>query len=212
MISGLGAVVLCGGKSSRMGRSKALLPFGEETLISRVVRRIATVASPIVVVLAPEQPEPDLPIDVRFVRDEVEGRGPLLGLSAGLQALNGLVESCFVSSTDVPFIHPSLISTLEEMRRSSNLDAVVPHAFGHYHPLSSVMCTHVLSVVESLIQSNLMRPYFIFERTRTRFVTEAELKAHPDVAANDPNLLSLQNVNTPEEYERALAAAGLLVR
>lgn len=209
MSSGFGAIVLCGGKSSRMGRSKALLPFGGETMISRVVRRIAEAASPIVVVLAPNQAEPDLPIQVRFVRDEVEGRGPLQGLAAGLRAMSGVTESCFVSSTDAPFLHPSLVSALEEMRRASNVDAVLPHAFGHYHPLSSVMCTHVLSVVQSLVESNQMRPFFIFERVRTRFVTEAELTAHPDVAANDPQLRSLQNVNTPEEYERALADAGL---
>ena len=52
-VPGLGAVVLCGGRSSRMGRPKAWLPFGDEVLLQRVVRRIAEAAWPIAVVAAP---------------------------------------------------------------------------------------------------------------------------------------------------------------
>src|SRR4030095_9801270 len=82
-----GAVVLCGGKSTRMGSSKALLPFGPETMLQRVVRLLADVVSPIVVVAAVDQPLPMLPPEVIITRDELEGRGPLEGLRAGVKAL-----------------------------------------------------------------------------------------------------------------------------
>ena len=83
----LGAVVLCGGESRRMGQPKAWLEFGPERLLERVVRLVGTVARPIVVVAAPGQDLPPLPSHVSIVRDEVSGRGPLQGLAAGFAAL-----------------------------------------------------------------------------------------------------------------------------
>src|SRR6186713_2816693 len=94
----VGGVVLCGGKSTRMGTSKALLPFGPETMLQRVVRLLATVVSPIVAVAAPGQSLPELPADVIVTRDEREGRGPLEGLRAGLKALPATVEIAYVTS------------------------------------------------------------------------------------------------------------------
>ena len=73
----VGGVVLCGGQSSRMGRPKAWLPFGDELMLPRVVRLLSDAVSPIVVVAAPEQVVPPLPADVQVVRDEEKGRGPL---------------------------------------------------------------------------------------------------------------------------------------
>ena len=48
--AGFGGIVLCGGKSTRMGRPKLSLPFGDETMLSRVVRIVSQVVSPVVVV------------------------------------------------------------------------------------------------------------------------------------------------------------------
>src|SRR5829696_6313049 len=72
-----GGIVLCGGKSTRMGTSKALLPFGPETMLQRVVRILAGLVSPIVAVAAADQELPPLPTEVLISRDEREGRGPL---------------------------------------------------------------------------------------------------------------------------------------
>lgn len=54
-----GGIILCGGKSTRMGSPKALLAFGPETMLQRVVRLLVTVISPIVVVAAPQQSLPE---------------------------------------------------------------------------------------------------------------------------------------------------------
>ena len=83
-----GAVILCGGQSSRMGRDKATLPFGPELMLQRVIRIIAGVveSTAIVIVAAPDQILPDLPKNVIVTRDEHPGRGPLEGLAGGLRA------------------------------------------------------------------------------------------------------------------------------
>src|SRR6202789_1895842 len=89
-------IVLCGGKSTRMGAPKATLPFGPETMLQRVVRLLSGVVSAIVAVAAREQVLPELPEDVIVTRDEREAKGPLEGLRAGLTALPGSVDAAYV--------------------------------------------------------------------------------------------------------------------
>ena len=89
----LAGIVLCGGKSTRMGVPKATLPFGPETMLQRVVRLLGTVADPIVVVGARDQELPALPPAVLITRDERDARGPLEGLRAGLTALPAAADA-----------------------------------------------------------------------------------------------------------------------
>src|SRR5688500_8328210 len=102
----VGGIVLAGGKSTRMGTSKALLPFGPETMLQRVVRLLGTVVSPIVVVSAPGQELPTLPAGIIVTHDEREARGPLEGLRAGLKALPDTIDRAYVTSCDVPLLVP----------------------------------------------------------------------------------------------------------
>src|SRR5438477_6955029 len=88
----VGGIVLCGGQSKRMGQPKAWLPFGPERMLPRVVRLLSEVVAPVVVVAAPDQEVPPLPPDVAVVRDAQPQRGPLQGLCAGLEALQGRCE------------------------------------------------------------------------------------------------------------------------
>src|SRR5579872_1061166 len=102
----VGGVVLCGGQSRRMSRPKAWLPFGDELMLPRVVRLLRSVVEPVVIVAAPGQDLPALPVDVAIVRDARPGRGPLQGLAAGLEALASKADAAYLSSCDVPFLQP----------------------------------------------------------------------------------------------------------
>ena len=207
VIPNLGGVVLCGGRSSRMGTPKAWLDFGGEVLLQRVVRRVAEIAAPVVVVAAPGQDVPPLPAEIAIVRDAIEGRGPLQGIAAGLEALAGHADAAFVSSTDAPFLHPALIRRLAALRGDA-YDIAVPRAQGHFHPLCAVYGMNALEEINALLAADKRRPFFLFERMRTIVSDEALLLADPVLAAADPGLRSLRNVNTPEEYAAALAEEG----
>src|SRR5580658_11139925 len=115
MIRGAGGIVLCGGKSTRMGRPKATLPFGPETMLQRVVRLLGTVVSPIVAVAAREQVLPELPDGIIVTRDEREAKGPLEGLRAGLTALPASVDIAYVTSCDVPLLVPGFVERMLEL-------------------------------------------------------------------------------------------------
>ena len=100
-----GGIVLCGGRSTRMGLDKATLPFGPERMLQRVVRLLGEAVDVIVVVAAPGQELPPLPGSVRLARDQRESRGPLEGLFAGLGALPPGIEAAYATScatTSVP--------------------------------------------------------------------------------------------------------------
>src|SRR6185436_21138576 len=79
-VTAAAGIVLCGGRSTRMGVPKATLPFGNETMLQRVVRLLHTVVSPIIVVAARGQELPPLPEGVFVTRDERDQQGPLEGL------------------------------------------------------------------------------------------------------------------------------------
>src|SRR5437762_3277922 len=142
----IAGIVLCGGKSSRMGRPKAWLPFGHALMLQRVVRVLGEVVSPVVVVAAPGQDVPPLPESVAVVRDEVEGRGPLAGFAAGLAALKDTADAAYLSACDVPFLTPAFVarvvdclsppSPLEEEggRRPGDLSSPSPRGEGGRRP------------------------------------------------------------------------------
>lgn len=196
-----GGIVLCGGKSTRMGRSKALLPFGSESMLQRVVRLLGAVVSPIVVVAAPEQPLPPLPADVRVTCDEREGRGPLEGLRAGLKALPASTDAAYVTGCDVPLLVPGFVRRLIEL--AGDYDIAVVDIDGFFHPLSAVYRRATLPHVESLLEQDRLRPVFLFDAVRTRRVHPAE------VASVDPGLMTLRNLNTLDDYRDALALANI---
>ncbi len=196
-----GGIILCGGRSTRMGTSKALLPFGPETMLQRIVRLLSSVVSPIVVVAAAEQLLPDLPADVIVTRDEEQGRGPVEGLRAGLKALPETVDMAYVTSCDVPLLVPDFVRRMIDLL--ADHDIAVMEIDGFPHPLSAVYRRATLSHVEALLAQNRLRPVFLFDAVRTRRVQPAEM------ISTDPELLTLRNLNTGEDYLAALSIAGL---
>lgn len=202
-----GGIVLCGGRSSRMGQPKAWLPFGGELMLPRIVRVLRGVVEPVVVVAAPGQDVPELPPEVEIIRDEIEGKGPLGGLAAGLAALKGKADAAYLSSCDVPSLKAEFVrrvlSFLSPVSCPPTPDVAVPHVSGYYHPLAAAYRLAVLPHVLELLAAARLRPVFLFDAVPTRIIEPLEL------ADIDPDFRSLQNLNTPEEYAAALRAAGL---
>ena len=196
----VGGIVLCGGKSTRMGVPKATLAFGPETMLQRVVRLLGTVVSPIVVVAGREQPLPELPSDSIVTRDEREQRGPLEGLRAGLKALPDVVDVAYITSCDVPLLVPAFVGRMVELL--GNRDIAVMEIDGFPHPLSAVYRRDTLPHVEALLEKDKLRPVFLFDAVRTRRVRPEEM------LSADPQLYTLRNLNTREDYLRALSEAG----
>jgi molybdenum cofactor guanylyltransferase len=186
------AVILTGGKSSRMGQAKALLVFDQEPLIAHIARVLKRMFAEIVVVAAPEQELPALP--AKMVRDEVAYQGPVGGIYYGLRAAAS--EFSFVTSCDAPFLNTALISYLTG--QISDYDVVVPFWEERYQPLHAVYRRSVLPLLKEQLERGELRPVYLFDKVRTRTVEPDEIKRL------DPDGLTFLNMNTPQDYEAAL--------
>jgi molybdopterin-guanine dinucleotide biosynthesis protein A len=189
---GLGAIVLVGGRSTRMGTAKALLDWHGSTMARRVTGIVGRAASPVVVVHEAGQELPPLP-GVELVADASPGRGPLEGIAAGMRALTGRCRCVFVSSTDLPHLHPEFVRSVA--RALDGHEVVAPVADGRSHPLAAVYRIEALDRVEMLLAD---------EQRRATALLESAV-AHGLDAATLPHPESLRNVNTPQEYAQAIA-------
>ena len=198
----VGAIVLCGGLSKRMGVSKALLPFGDEALATRVSRQVRErVGGKVVVVAARDQELPPLPFGVEIVRDRTVSRGPLEGFGTGLEVIGKSCEFVYLTATDAPFLAPGWINRLHALIGSNA--AALPFVDGRYAPLAALYRPNsVRPAIQRLLDANQLRVLLLLADLPVRVVLADEL------ADVDPDAKTLRNVNTPEEYQRAVEEAN----
>ncbi|HEX3712323.1 MAG TPA: molybdenum cofactor guanylyltransferase [Trebonia sp.] len=205
-------VVLAGGRSARMGTPKAALAWDGQTLLHRTVTVLAEAAGgPVVVVRAAGQPLPRLPEATLVVEDPRAGRGPLQGIAAGLAALAALAEApaaAFVAATDMPFLHQAFVRRVLALLAEDGADVALPVARGHVQPLAAAYRTALAPAADRLVAGGLLRPADLFAGCTVSRLDEARLLAGPELAAADPGLDSLVNVNEPAEYAAALARSA----
>jgi molybdenum cofactor guanylyltransferase len=213
-----GVVILCGGGSRRMGRDKAWLPFGAVTMLQRVVRLAGEVApmSNVVVVASAEQELPELPGEVRILRDSTYDQGPLPAVIAGLRLLLSTADAALVASCDAPLLNPRaaeyLFTQLAGPRRADNgkaPDAVVPSEPTRIYPLFGVYLTSCGAALDVAMDLNVRkgRGNSLHGALNADVCVNVLRLPIDELRAIDPELQSLSNCNTPEEYQAALAAA-----
>lgn len=197
-----GAIILCGGQSSRMGRDKATLPFGPELMLQRVVRLVGEAVNlgSVVVVAAPVQWLPELPAGVFVAHDAHDFRGPLEGLATGLRALADRADAVYATACDVPLLVPAFVDRMFDLL--GDFDIAVPFDGRHHHPLAAVYRPTVLAHVQRLLDAGQMRPRFLFDEARAQEIPVEDLRGV------DPGLTTLENLNYEQDYVAALSAAG----
>lgn len=196
-------IVLAGGRSSRMGTPKAALEWHGSTLLRRTAGIVSRAADgPVVVVRAQGQALPALPAQVEVIDDPREGMGPIQGLAAGLAAIAGRSEIAFVCSTDMPFLHPAFVRRVLRAA-AEGADVGLPIARGYPQPLAAAYRTTLAPVAERLVKEGRLRPAFLFDECVVTRLDEAALRADPVLAALDPDLDSVVNINEPADYEAA---------
>jgi molybdenum cofactor guanylyltransferase len=199
-----GAIILCGGRSSRMGRDKALLSFGpQETLLQRVVRIVAEVVSAdeIVCVAAAEQELQTLPVKVRIARDATPDHGPLAALATGLKQLAGAADAVFACGCDAPYLSPQFIVAMFEWLGDKQI--AVPTIDSGVCPLPAIYRGDVLPFAEEKLAAGERSLRALIASCDARFIGVDELRSV------DPTLASLESCNTSAEYESLLARRGL---
>ncbi len=192
------AVILAGGKSRRMGRNKALLDFGGETLIERILRILGQ-AFDDVLISANDTENYEFPGAVVVPDVFVEG-GSLAGIHAGL--LRARADQCFFVACDMPFINIGLIRFLSGF--TNDYDVVIPQSrYGvesrtGLEPLHAFYSCRCLPHIEEQLRRKNPKIVDFFPKVRVREVAPEEMQEY------DPDQLFHFNINTEEDFDFAL--------
>ena len=192
------AVVLAGGRSRRLGRDKALEPFGGEPLIRRVIgRAVAAVdAVDVVVVVADAARGAALPLDAahRVATDVYPDSGSLGGIYTGLNAAQ--TDWSLVVACDMPFLSAPLLSHLATL--TDGVDAIVPEVGGRPEPTHALYSRRCLPAIEGRLRANELKIAGFFDDIALRLVPESTVREF------DPELRSFFNINRPDDLAAAL--------
>ncbi|MFJ6098970.1 MULTISPECIES: molybdenum cofactor guanylyltransferase [Williamsia] len=200
----VGAVVLAGGASKRMGSDKAALEWNGESMLGRITRIVGERCDP-VLVLAPEGSPAyqglraghdgvdgtadSSSADVTWVTGEAEGAGPLGGLATGLAAAAERGRDIvFVCATDMPLVTAEMVDELLRGLTDAD-DAAIAVDSQRAHPLAGVYRTRAAATLDELVQGGERRMLAAVDALRTNRVT-----------LSDPTWLT--NVNAPEDLHR----------
>ena len=207
MIDSTAAIVLAGGRSSRLASAGIVPPGGKAglvlagtTLLERVCGRVGGVARRIVVVAAPGQELPSLPSAVEVVRDSAPDTGPLAGIADGLRAV-GDAAAVLVVSCDVPLVSPRVLALLRESLMAGPGAPLwaVPEVGGHLQVLVSAVRPEVLAAIEAHLAAGRRDPRSLVERLAAAGV--ARIVPERTLLPVDPGLRSFRDLDTPRDLE-----------
>ncbi len=194
----LGLVILAGGRSSRMGRDKAALPWRGATLLTDLLLRSQGVAFDEIVVSANRTPDlsslpPDLAARIIVVADSFQGCGPLGGMEAAFRACT--CSYCLVLSVDLPFYDFSPVKRLlPELSQTSLVDLFLPMSENRPQPLAAIYKREAaLEAVQAALAAGKRRVLSIADALAVRILDDAGA------------LILYENINTPSAYKDALA-------
>lgn len=173
--------VLVGGKSSRMGRDKALLAYGGATLVQHVAKRVAAAAGCATLVGSPQKYGG---LGYPVIPDMREGAGPAAGIEAALRAT--CAEWNLVVACDMPGVTVDFLSALLEEARRTGADCLLPlSGQGRAEPLCAVYRRSALQAFEAALAAGICKI--------TRAIEGLRVVAWPA-----PRSTWFANVNTPE--------------
>jgi molybdopterin-guanine dinucleotide biosynthesis protein A len=190
-LSAVTAFILAGGKSSRMGTDKAFAMLDGQTLLARALDLARRVTNDVRIVGDAGKFAPFAPV----VEDVFPGCGPLAGIHAALRASH--TDLNLMLAVDLPFVSPALLQFLIAQAKDPAAMVTVPHAARGLQPLCALYRREFADFAENALRDGRYKIGALFEKARTRVITEDELQA----AGFSPQLF--RNLNTPEELAEA---------
>ena len=181
------AVILAGGRSRRMGRDKALLPFGgDSTLAEYQYRRLKRLFAHVYLSAKSDK----FPFDAPLIADEAPESSPMIALASILRHTSE--EGVLLLGVDMPFVPDKLIRRLlREADAHPEAEIVAARSPHGPEPLCALYRRSLLPRVDTMIASGTHRLRTLLENSETRYVPV-------------DNSESLSNLNRPEEYEKAI--------
>ena len=183
----LPAVIFAGGKSSRMGSDKALLPFKEHTTLSAYqYHKLSQLFSS--VYLSAKKNKFDFNCNV--IEDRYKEHSPLLGLLSLFEILDD--DAIFILSVDAPLVDKCIIEKLiETYTNSPKYDAIIAQSPKGIQPLCGIYNRSILPLIQSYVKKDIHKLTALLKESHTKYVIFTDE-------------LAFSNLNTPQEYRTTL--------
>ena len=180
-------IILAGGKSSRMGRDKGVLPIKGKTMVQHVTRALSPLVDDIIII-ANNNNYNDLGYPV--YSDMVESRGPLSGIYTGLH--HSATNKNIVVSCDVPGISAELLKYL--LNNSTGYDVTIPVHNDKTEPLIGVYTKNCTGVIKHCLEMDELRVNEL-----VNFLNHNKVDINKDLPFYNERLFV--NINTPNELK-----------
>jgi len=189
-------IIMAGGKSTRMGKNKALLKIGGQTVIERIANELRKAVSELILVT--NTPEDYQFLGLPMIEDQWKGMGPLAGIHAGLEASK--TEKNLVVACDMPFVSSEIGGYL--LQFLDHYQGAVPMISGQLHPLFAAYRKDALPEISKALEKQELKIRLFFDRIQLKYVTEEDLKKLGLPLENH-----FFNMNDPKEFSLAVKMA-----
>ena len=184
----LTAFVLAGGKSTRMGRDKALLEFDGETLLAHSLKLARLVAPEVRIIGDAKKFAPWGDV----VEDIYPEHGPLGGIHAALAGTP--TDLNLVLPIDMPLLHAVFLEFLIHKAIENPAVVTVPRTAGRLHPLCATYRKGFVAIAKRSLEANRNKIDTLFTEVATQIIEEEE------IVENGFSASLFRNVNTPQDW------------
>ena len=185
----MNAIILSGGKCSRISVTKPFIKIGQNTIIESTIQVLNNMFNDIIIVTNDLEKYSHLHVKT-CINDIIPGKGPLGGIYAGLSCSDSFQN--FIIACDMPFVEPDIITLL--LNYADKYDIVIPEYNGFIEPLYAVYSKNCIKVISEHIKHNDLKVKNIFPKLNVKFV---DCNNYP-MAQN-----AFFNINTPRDLHKA---------
>jgi len=182
----ISGVILAGGKSSRMGRDKSLLPFGQKSLVEYQYGRLKSIFKNLYISTKSDK----FPFEAPLIYDRSLNYSPLVAIKDILEEIDSLV---FIISVDLPFVKIESIKRLL-LAYKKGVEVVLYKSVNGLEPLCGIYSPLILDRINSMLKDN---------NHRLRDLIKAIPQDRVEILENKSSLEFL-NLNYYSDYQKAL--------
>ncbi len=185
--------VLTGGRSSRMGRDKALLELDGRTLIEVVAAHVKRALGEVTLIGNRDKYSP---LGLPVIDDLHPGQGPLAGIETALR--HSRKPLVLVVACDMPFLNAPFLDALVQIASVADAEVTVAESVDYaFESLCAVYNQSTLPFVEAALERGELKVTSLYEKVRVRKLSAEECRPY------NPHGVLFSNINTPQDFELA---------
>lgn len=189
------AIILAGGKSTRMGFDKQFLQIDQRRLMDSLVKKLEVEFNEIIIVT--NKPEHYIGLDHKIITDKIVGRGPLSGIHAGL--LEASSKYSFVVACDMPNVNMKYVKYMMHSMKDPTLEGCVTRINDKTEPFISFYSKELIEKIEKSLEEGRRSIRSIFKYSKIKYIDESEARKF------SPDWDMFLNLNTQEDLDRYLS-------